>query len=176
MLLSTVLAAETEGIELLPKEAELIWGTVAFALLLAAMYKLVFPRLNQVLADRAAAIQGKMQEAEAELAEAEEAKRRFQAAIADAEGEATRIIEEARQTAESLRQDIIARAEDEARAIVERAQADIATERERALQELRAQFGALSVELAARVVERELDASTHQALVDEYIQTLSRTN
>jgi F-type H+-transporting ATPase subunit b len=176
MVLTTILAAEQEGIELMPAEPELIWGLVAFLLLLGIMYKFVFPNANQMLEDRAAAIVGKMEEADAKLAEAEQAKTTFEAQLGDARGEANRIIEDAKSTAESLRADIVARAESEAAAIVERAQADIAAERERALQELRTQVGAISVELASRIVERELDTSTHQVLVDEYIQRLASQN
>ena len=177
-MLLTVLALEEgmEGIELWPETPELIWGLVAFLLLMAAMFKLVFPKANQALDERTAAIQGKMEEADAKLAEAEEAKRNYEASIADARGEATSIIEEAKTTAESLRAEILAKAETEAAQIVQRAQGEIAAERDRAIQELRAQVGSLSVELAARIVERELDASSHEHLVDEYIERLSRQN
>jgi F-type H+-transporting ATPase subunit b len=183
MLLTPILAAadniidgEPESIYLFPAEPELIWGAVAFLLLFAIMAKLVFPKANQVLEDRGAAIQGKMEEAEAKLVEAEEARRAYEDSLKDAQSEANRIIEDAKRTAESLRADVIARAETEAAAIVERAQADVAAERDRAVQELRTQVGAISVELAARIVERELDTTTHQGLVDEYIQRLSNQN
>jgi F-type H+-transporting ATPase subunit b len=176
VLTTTILAAEQEGIELLPAPPELVWGLVAFLLLLGIMYKFVFPNANQMLEDRATAIVGKMEEADTKLAEAEEARARFEAQLADARGEANRIIEDAKSTAESLRADIVAKAETEAAAIVERAQADIQAERERALQELRTQVGVISVELASRIVERELDAGTHQILVDEYIQRLASQN
>jgi len=178
MLLTAVLAAEegAEGIELLPDQAELIWGIVAFLLLMAAMFKLVFPKLNQTLEERGRSIQGRMEEAEAKLTEAEEARRRYEAAISDAQGEANRIIEEAKSTGESLRADIVAKAEAEAEQIVDRARREVVGERDRALQELRGQVGNLSVELAARIVEKELDAAAHEHLVDEYIQRLSSDN
>jgi F-type H+-transporting ATPase subunit b len=170
-------AEDASGVDLLlPALPELIWGFVAFLLLLGLMAKFVFPKLNQTLEDRSAAIQGKMEAADGKLAEAEQAKVAFEANIADARGEANHIVEQAKQDAESLRVDIIARAEDEAAQLLEKARADVAGERERLLQELRAQVGLMSVELASRIVERELDVTTHQALVDDYIQDLSRTN
>jgi F-type H+-transporting ATPase subunit b len=175
----TLLAAaeDASGAELLvPAMPELIWGAVAFALLMVLMYKFVFPKVNQTLEERSAAIQGRMEEADRKLQEAEASKAEFDAGIADARGEANRIVEEAKQTAESLRRDIVAKAEDEAAALLQKARADVTAERERVLQELRSQVGVLSVQLASRIVERELDASTHQSLVDEYIQNLSRTN
>jgi F-type H+-transporting ATPase subunit b len=161
---------------ILPAPGELLWGAVAFTIVFVILSKLAFPALGRVLDDRAAAIQGKMEEADAKLVEAEQARRTYEASVADARGEANRIIEDAKVTAEQLRADILARAEVEATGMLERAQADIVAERDRALQELRTQVGALSVELASRIVERELDTATHQVLVDEYIQQLSSQN
>lgn len=182
MLLTTtmILAAEENGgvggIDLFPDLSEFVMGLVAFALLAALLVKFVFPKANQVLEDRGAAIQGKMEEASAKLVEAEEARRSYEASIADAQGDANRIIEEAKATAEALRADIVAKAEAEAAAIMERAQTDVAGERARVVQDLRSQVGAISVELASRIVERELDQATHEGLVDEYIARLSSQN
>ncbi len=175
--ITTLAAADSAGgIELLPVWSELIWGSVAFVILLFAMLKLVFPKLNETLAERASQIQGKMETADAKLQEAEASKADYEASLADARGEADRIIEEARSAADALRQEAKARAEAEAQQILERAEASMAAERDRVLQELRGQVGALSVELASRIVERELDASTHEALVDDYIRQLSSQN
>lgn len=180
MLATTTVLAVTaevsENIELLPEPPELIWGLVAFLLLMLLMVKFVFPKANAALEERRQAIEGKMEEADAKLVEAEEARRNYEASIEDARGEATRIIDEAKSTAESLRADILEKAETEAAAIIERAQSEIATERQRVVQELRSQVGTMSVELASRIVERELDTSTHEELVDEYIQRLSNQN
>jgi len=176
MLLTTILAAEQDGISLLPDISELIWGLVAFLLLLGVMFKFVFPKLNATLAERAAAIQGKMEEADRTLQSSEEAKRRFEAGIADARGEANRVIEEAKTTADQIRAEARTRAEVEAAQIVERARAEIGAERDRVVQELRGAVATLSVELAGKIVERELDAATHASLVDEYINRLTTQN
>jgi F-type H+-transporting ATPase subunit b len=175
-LILAVTEGEPEGIQLFPDTAELIWGAVGFLLLMLIMMKFVFPKANQTLEDRSAAIQGKMEEADAKLAEAESSKADFEAGLADARGEANRIVEDAKQTAESLRRDIVAKAEDEAAQLLEKARADVAAERDRVLQELRTQVGVMSVELASRIVERELDPATHQGLVDDYIQDLASAN
>lgn len=173
----TMLAADSPGgIELLPDWSEFIWGSVAFLILLFGMLKLVFPKLNETLAERASAIQGKMEEADAKLQQAQASKDDYEASLADARGEADRIIEEAKAAADELRREAKSRAEAEAQQILERAEASVSAERDRVLQELRGQVGALSVELASRIVERELDVSTHEALVDDYIRQLSSQN
>ena len=174
--MNLVLAAEPSGIELLPETPELIWGLFAFIVLFLVMRKLVLPSLNTALEDRRALIEGKMEEADAKLVEMEGAKRAFEASLGDARGEAGRILEEAKAAAESTRETILESAREEAQRIVDRATAEANSERVRLLEELRGQVGALSVQLAERIVERELDVSTHSGLVDEYIQRLAARN
>jgi F-type H+-transporting ATPase subunit b len=174
--MNLVLAAEPSGIELLPETPELIWGLVAFLILFLVMRKLVFPRLNTALEERRTLIEGKLEAADAKLVEMEQAKRTFEDSLGDARGEAGRILEEAKAAAEATRETILATAREEAQRIVERATTDANAERARLLEELRGQVGALSVQLAERIVERELDAATHSGLVDEYIQRLAARN
>ena len=174
--MNLVLAAEPSGIELLPDTPELIWGLFAFIILALVMRKLVFPRLNETLDERRALIEGKMEEADAKLIEMEEAKRAFESSLGDARGEAGRILEEAKAAAETTREAILESAREEAQRIIERANTEANAERVRLLEELRGQVGALSVQLAERIVERELDAATHSGLVDEYIQRLAARN
>lgn len=161
---------------ILPATAELAYGAIAFVIVLVVVSRFAMPRLNQLLDERAASIQGQMEEAEKARQEAEAEKREYQEQMADAKGEANRVIEEAKQTAEQLRRDIVAKAEDEAEAIKARAQAEADQERERLVSELRGEVGRLSVELAGRIVGKELDESRHQDLVDEYITKLARNN
>lgn len=168
---------ETSGLTIiLPAAAELVYGAIAFVIVYFVISKLAFPKLNTMLEERRVEIQGKMEAAEASLQEAEESRRGYEASIRDARGEAARIVEDARGQAEQVRANLIAQAEEEAASIRERARADAASERERTLTELRGEVGRLSVELASRIVGKELDATTHQSLVDEYIQSLSRSN
>ena len=176
---SLLVAADAYGdgnLELLPEPAELIWGLFAFLVLFLVMRKLVFPRLNATLDERRSLIEGRLEEAETKATEMEEAKRAFEASLGDARGEAGRILEEAKAAAETTREAILESAREEAQRIIERANADANAERVRLLEELRGQVGALSVQLAERIVERELDASTHSSLVDEYIQRLAARN
>lgn len=172
-------AAEEGGSGLtiiLPAAAELVYGAIAFTIVFVVLNKLALPKMNTMLEERREAIQGKMEAAEAQLAEAAKSKADYEASIADASGEAARIIDEAKAQAEQVRANLVEQAEAEAAAIRERARADAASEHDRTLSELRSEVGAMSVELASKIVGKELDASTHQALVDEYINNLSGSN
>ncbi len=169
-----VLAVDNgDSIELLPEAPELIWGFVAFALLMVVMFRFVFPRINTVLEQRQETIQGQLTEAEQAKVEAEELKRRYDAQLAEARSEAEEILAEARSQAETLKREAVARGEDEAGQILARARQDAEAERARLVTELRGQVAALAVSLAGKIVAKEIDAEQHRELVDAYIDELS---
>ena len=174
-----ILAAESEPADplqlILPATAELVYGAIAFAIVLWLMAKYAFPKLGELLDERREAIQGQMEAAERAKQDAAAEREAFQAQLADAKGEANRVIEEAKETAEQVRRDIIAKAEAEAEATKARAQSEIEAERERLIGELRTEVGQVAVALASKIVDRELDADAHQDLVDEYINSLQRS-
>lgn len=177
VVLATEAGEEASGLRLvLPETAELIWGIVGFLLLAAILRKKVFPALNATLEQRQAAIQGQLEQAEATRTEAEGLRRQYADQLADARAQGNAILDEAKSAAERLRADILANAEEEAKQIVARARQDTEAERGRLVQDLRGQVAVLSVELAGKIVQRELDPAQHRALVDQYITELSSLN
>jgi len=152
-----------------PANNEVIWGTLAFLVLLVAMWKFGVPAVKNMEKAREDRIRNDLEGAEKARTDAESEKAEYLAQIAGAREEAGRIIEEARQSAEQVRRDLIARAEAEATEIHDRAQADITTQQERAMAELRTDVTQLSIDLAERIVEHNLDRDTQQRLVDSFI-------
>jgi F-type H+-transporting ATPase subunit b len=174
-LLAAEAVEKNDPKDLYPHWNELIVGAVAFFVLMGFMAKWVLPRVNRLLEERRAKIVGQLEEAERTRREAEEMHSEYRTQLGSAREEANRIIEEARKTAEQLRRDIQNNAEREAEATVARTQDAIRAERERAFDELRAQVASLAVDLAGIVVSRELDATTHQRLIDDYIDKVAAT-
>ena len=173
---SLLLAAEEErtGLDLvLPEPAELIGGAVAFLVVAGLLGWKVWPKIREAVQKREQQIQSSLEDAEKSKADAEQARKNYEAQIADAKGEANRIIEEARQSAEQVRKDLVAKAETEAKQIVDRAQEQIDAERQRTMQELQGSVADLSIELAEKVVGRSLDAPAQREMVDAYIREVS---
>ncbi|MFM8236894.1 MAG: F0F1 ATP synthase subunit B [Actinomycetota bacterium] len=161
---------------LAPEPNEIIWGSLAFLVLLVAMWKWGVPAVRNMEKAREDRIRGDLEAAEQARNEAEAEKRGYEEQLAGSRGEAGRIIDEAREAAERVRQDLIARAEDEAREIRERAQADIANQRAQAMAQLRDEVASLSIDLAGRIVERNLDDDTNRRLVESFIDQAGRSN
>ncbi|HVG65087.1 MAG TPA: F0F1 ATP synthase subunit B [Actinomycetota bacterium] len=155
-----------------PATNELVWGTIAFLLLLFLMYRTVFPSINKAYKDRRANIEGKLEQAEREREEAEQLLEHYRRRLRDAEDETQRILEEARSNAERVRRDLLAKAETDAGRELDRARQAIRAERDQAIRQLRNEVGTLAVELATRVVGDSLDRDRQLRLVDEYIEEL----
>jgi F-type H+-transporting ATPase subunit b len=171
----TVLAQESvsDKEDLYPHASELIVGAIAFGILFFFMWKWVIPRLNTLLEERRAQIQGQLESAEQIRQQAERELAGYRQQLAGAREEANRIIEEARATAEQFRRDIQGKAEEESRLTVVRAQDEIRAERDRVFNELRTQVGEIAVGLAGRVVGAELDTTSHERLIDDYIDQVA---
>lgn len=172
-----LLAATEEKVndakDLYPHWPELVVGAIAFAILFFFMWKWVLPRINTLLEERRQKIQGELERAEQTRTEADGILTEYRQQLAGAREESGRIIEEARRTAEQLRNDLQGKAEEEAQATVARAQDEIRAERDRVFQDLRTQVAEIAVDLAGRVVGESLDASSHERLIDRYIDEVA---
>lgn len=164
-----LLASEEPNNPILPAVNELIWGTLAFLVLVVLMAKLAYPAVKQAMDDRTEHIRSAIDEADATKAQAQAVLVDYQRQVADAKGEAARIIEEARQTADSLKRDLTARAEAEAAELRQRNNEQIAAERARVMAELQGQVATLAIELAEKVVGGSLDQERSMSLIESYI-------
>jgi F-type H+-transporting ATPase subunit b len=161
---------------ILPDAKEIIWTVIAFSIVFVILRKFAFPAMRKGLQAREDRIRGDLERAERARDEAEETLERYQRQLADSRAEATRIVEEGRQAAEEVRRDLIARAERDAADIRNRAQEDAQLASDRALTELRAQVASMSVDLAEKIVERNLDRDTQLGLIEHYISSVGNGN
>jgi F-type H+-transporting ATPase subunit b len=155
---------------ILPAPNELLWGGLSFLVLLLAMWKFALPAITNAMAARTQRIRDNLDEAERTKAEAQSILDDYQRQLADAKNESARIIEEARQTAEQMRRDLMARAEAEVQELRARTADDVRIAQDRAMADLRAQVAELAIGAAEVVVQRNLDAETNRALVERFIE------
>jgi F-type H+-transporting ATPase subunit b len=154
---------------LLPATNEVIWGSLAFLVLLGVMWKFGMPAVQNMMREREQRIRNDLERAESAKSESEVVLEQYRAQLADARSEASRIIEESRQAADQMRRDLIARAEADAAELRARAQQDIDLATQRATQELQSRVADLAINLAETIVEHNLDRDTQLQLVENYI-------
>jgi F-type H+-transporting ATPase subunit b len=170
-----LLAAEEGGAHegpanpILPDKNELFWGCLSFLVLVILMWKLAYPAVAKAMESRTNRIRKDLDDAERLKNEAQTILDQYTAQLQDAKNEANRIIEEARQTADQLRRDLMTRAESEVAELRQRNADDINAAKERTLADLRTQVAEIAIAAAERVVERNLDRDTNTALVESFI-------
>jgi F-type H+-transporting ATPase subunit b len=161
---------------IMPATNELVWGSIAFITVFILLGRLAYPAIKKSMDARTEKIRESLDDAERTKSEAQTILEDYQRQLNDARNESNRIIEEARQTADQLRQDLTQRAEAEVAELRRRAQEDIASAQQRAVADLRSQVSTLAIELAEKVVERNLDRDTNTALIESYINQLESTS
>ncbi|QIM20300.1 F0F1 ATP synthase subunit B [Phycicoccus sp. HDW14] len=176
---SVVAAADGEphgfpsGFPLLPQPAEMVIGLIAFGILYWLYKTKVVPRLEELYAERAAAIEGGMQQAEQAQAEAKAALEQYTAQLAEARAEANSIRESAREQGASIVAEMRAQAQAEASRITESAKRQVEAERQQAVVQLRQEVGSLSTTLASKIVGESLEDEVRQkGIVDRFLAEL----
>ncbi len=167
------LSIPEENNPILPETKEVIWGGLAFFILVALLAKFAYPSVKQTMDDRAAKIQGDLESAEEAKNEAERLQREYEASLANAKAESNRIIEEARAQAEALRAERVSALET---VLAERraaAAADIEAAKAQATADLRGQIAEIAIGAAERVVGQNLDAASNTQIVEDYISSVA---
>jgi F-type H+-transporting ATPase subunit b len=177
VVLASVKAAEgvgwPEALPLLPHPAELIIGLIAFAILYWIYATKVVPKMEAMYEERAAAIEGGMQQAEEAQAEAKAALEKYNAQLAGARTEANEIRETAREQGASIVAEMRGQAQAEAARITESAKRQVDAERQQAVVSLRQEVGALSTTLASKIVGESLEDEVRQnGIVDRFLAEL----
>ena len=158
---------------LLPATYDIVWSAIAFIIILIAFWKVFLPKVQVMLDARAEAIEGNIAEADEAKAKAEAALQEYTAQLASARLEAAEIREAARTDANK----ILVQAKEDATAeqarITQTAQQQIEAERQGAIVSLRKDVGSLAIDLASSVVGETLtDDQKASALVDRFLADL----
>jgi F-type H+-transporting ATPase subunit b len=171
-VLASLLAAEVSvkaKNPILPEGKEILWAAIAFVIVFGLLAWKAWPAIKAGLEARQDRIREDLAKAEAARTEAETSLEEYKRQLADARKDASNIIEEARLEAEAVRQQRLAAVEPEIAELRARATEDIRLASERAMSDLQARVAELAVELAEKVVERNLDRQTQTALIESYI-------
>jgi F-type H+-transporting ATPase subunit b len=146
---------------------------IAFFILLWVLWKYVIPPVNRALEARQELIRKQLEEARAAKEQLEESERLYREELNRARAEAARMREEARSEGKRIKEELLAAAQEQAAAITAAHQRQLEIDRQRAMSELRAEIGRLSVDLAGRIVGESLeDEARRRRTVERFIDEL----
>jgi F-type H+-transporting ATPase subunit b len=173
--MTSMITAAEEVNPLLPHPVEIVLSLVVFAILFYVVRKFVAPKFEQAFAERTEAIEGGLKRAEEMQAEAKAALERYQAQLAEARHEASRIREEAKEQGAAIVAEMREQAQAEAQRIITHAHGQLEAERQQALAQLRTEIGDLSTQLASRIVGEALeDGDRQRRIVERFLAELEQ--
>ena len=138
--------------------------------------KFLLKPIKQVIADRKAKADSEIADAQKLRTEAEAMKAEYEQNLQNARTEANQIVATAQKTATARSEEIVGDARAQAAALKQKAEADIAQERKKAVNEVKDEIGGIAMEIASKVVEREISEKDHKDLIDEFIKNVGEAS
>ena len=138
--------------------------------------KFLLKPIKQVIADRKAKADSEIADAQKLRTEAEAMKAEYEQNLQNARTEANQIVSAAQKTATARSEEIVGEARAQAAALKQKAEADIAQERKKAVNEVKDEIGGIAMEIASKVVEREISEKGHKDLIDEFIKNVGEAS
>ena len=138
--------------------------------------RFLFKPINEVLEKRRNLADKEIKDAR-DAKEAADSKRvEYEESLSNAHAEAARIVSSAQKEAENKAEQLIHEAEEKASVIKAKAEEDIIQEKRRAMNEAKDQIGSLAMDIAGKVVEKEIKESDHKKLIDDFIKQVGEAS
>lgn len=148
----------------------------SFLLLLLLIKKFAWEAISEMLKKREEKIANDLDSAEKSRISAAKLEEERQQKLLVSKTEAADIIKNAKETGNQSRQKIIAETNDEIVSLKEKAHQDIAQKHDEALAEIKNEVAALSLQIAEKILNKELTAEAHETLINSYIDGLGKSN
>jgi F-type H+-transporting ATPase subunit b len=158
---------------LTPGTGLIIWQLIVFVLLFLLLSKLAWKPIISSLKEREVSIQSALDTAEKARLEMSQLKSENEKLLKEAREERDRILKEAREVSNRMKDEAQLEAKKSADRIIEDARAAINIEKQAALKEVRVQVALFSLEVAEKLMKKNLsDDKSQKELVDSYIKDL----
>lgn len=154
----------------------IIWTIIIFVLTLFLLKKVAWKPLLTALNTREQSIKDAIESAERLKSEAEQMIAENKKAMSEANAQSMKVLNEAREAAGKVKDDIVAKANDQAKQILEQSKRDIQTEKESALAELRNVVADLAIKTAEKVIRENLDEAKQKKIVNDFLNQIPSKN
>ncbi|MBQ1371884.1 MAG: F0F1 ATP synthase subunit B [Oscillospiraceae bacterium] len=134
--------------------------------------KFLFKPVNQMIDDRQKEIDNLYSDADTARKNAEAMREDYSRKLAEAKETSAQIVSEAKQEANRRGDEILRQARLDVDALRLKADADIALERKKALNEVKNDISRIALDIAGKVVEKELDSKEHERLIEGFLRDM----
>lgn len=149
---------------------DIVFQLVIFIVLLALLKKFAWGPLMGIMKQREEFVVNEMEAAEKSRLEAAKLLEEQRALLKEARVDAQNLMEKAKAQGDAQRETIIADAKQDAERLKNSALLEIEQQKEKAVAAIRDQVTSLSVLIASKVIEKELNEKDQEKLIHDYIQ------
>ncbi|MCI5845894.1 MAG: F0F1 ATP synthase subunit B [Oscillospiraceae bacterium] len=147
----------------------IVFSIINILVLFLFLKKFLFGRIQNIMDQRAAAVQTDLDQAKASAAEAQQLRQQYEDTLSGAKQEANGIIANARAAAKEQGNQITLQAQKEADQLLKAAQKEIALERQNTLAGAQKEIADLALAAAAKLVEAKMDDAENRSIVDAFL-------
>lgn len=147
----------------------IVFSIINILVLFLFLKKFLFGRIQNIMDQRAAAVQADLNQAKASAAEAQQLRQQYEDTLSGAKQEANGIIANARAAAKEQGNQITLQAQKEADQLLKAAQKEIALERQNTLAGAQKEIADLALAAAAKLVEAKMDDAENRSIVDAFL-------
>ncbi len=148
----------------------LLVQVINVALVLIILRLVLYKPILRLLENRSSRIKDSLEAAEAAKAQSARSEEEVRKTLVEARQEGQRLIGQASEMGERLKEEAREDAKKEGEAMIERAKSEIARERDDAVEQVRREFGGLAISAAEKVINSELDEDRHRKLIDDVLE------
>lgn len=159
---------------LVPDSGLLFWMLLSFGVVFAVLAKYGFPVIIKMVNERKAYIDNSLKVASEANEQLDNLKQEGELIIAKAHEEQLRILNEAASTRERIIREAKEKAQSETTKMLEEVKLQIQAEKNDAIREIRRQVATLSVDIAEKVLRKNLDNDIEQtAMIDRLLDEIT---
>ena len=148
----------------------LITQILSFLILLFVLSKLLYKPVIKMLDERAERIKESLSAAEKAKENAASSAEKIEKELISARQEGQKIIDQAKKLSEEFKDKEKSKALEEIESLIEKSRSDLEKETRVAINELRKNFSTLVLEVAEKVVDKEIDENTHTKLIEKVLK------
>lgn len=148
----------------------------AFLILMLLIKKFAWAAITNLLQQRENKIANDLDSAEKSRVEATKLEEKRRKQLLSSNAEAADILKDAKESGDHTRKKMLAETNVEIVRLKEKAKQDISQEHDEALSVVKGEVANLSLQIAEKILSKELTPETHETLINSYIESLGKSN
>ena len=162
---------------LLPDSGLLFWMTIVFLVFFFILWRWGFPSIIKMVNERKNYIDESLAKAEEANLRLANIQKQGEELLMEAREKQAQILREASQTRDTIVEQAQEKAHEESARILSEAKAEIESQKQAAIRDIRTQVAELSVQIAEKILRKQLTTSAEQAqLIDSLLDEVASSN